>query len=247
MKRNKITTTAVVLAAGRGKRMNCETAKQYLLIDGRPVLYYSLKAFQDSGVDEIILVTGRGEQDYVRTEIVEKYGFTKVCGIVEGGRERYHSVYNGLSAVRALNGERDAGGQYCFIHDGARPFLTQDIIERALECAVREKACVVGMPVKDTIKVSDENGYCDATPKRSLVWMIQTPQVFSLPLILEAYEQLMEREEELTGSGTQITDDACVVELLTDRKVKLVEGSYQNIKITTPEDLKIAEVFLKMK
>lgn len=246
MEQNKIVTTAVVLAAGQGKRMNCRTAKQYLLIDGKPVLYYSLKAFQDSEVDEIILVAGRAEQDYVRTEIVDKFGFTKVRGIVEGGRERYHSVYSGLKAARVLNGKRDAGGHYCYIHDGARPFVTLDIIERSLECARREKACVVGVPVKDTIKISDENGYCAATPKRSLVWMIQTPQVFSFPLILEAYEQLMAREEELLGKGLQITDDACVVELLTNQKVKMVEGSYQNIKITTPEDLKIAEMFLTM-
>ena len=96
----KITSIAIVLAAGRGKRMQSKTAKQYLLLQGKPVLYYSLKTFQDSGIDHIILVTGSGEGEYVRREIVEKYGFTKVCSIVDGGKERYHSVYNGLQQAR---------------------------------------------------------------------------------------------------------------------------------------------------
>ena len=240
-------TTAIVLAAGQGKRMNTKTAKQYLLLDGRPVLYYSLKAFQESLVDEVILVTGAADRDFVKEEIVERYGFTKVCAVVEGGRERYHSVFLGLQAARERLAVQNPAGEiedYCFIHDGARPFLTLDVIERAFECAVREQACAVGMPVKDTIKIADECGYAADTPKRSLVWMIQTPQVFSFPLIYDAYDKLMHQEESLLEQGIQITDDACVVELLTDRKVKLVEGSYQNIKITTPEDLKIAETFL---
>lgn len=278
----RIRTTAIVLAAGQGKRMNSKTAKQYLLLGGKPVLYYSLKAFQESMVDEIILVTGGAERDFVKKEIVEKYGFTKVCAVVEGGRERYMSVYLGLRAARALQAAQnpagdvtyfqdrvyrleksgkdadvqalgeltaagmaaDCAGHYCFIHDGARPFLTQDVLERAFQCAVRDQACVVGMPVKDTVKIADEDGYAADTPKRSLVWMIQTPQVFSFPLICDAYDKLILQEESLLEQGIQITDDACVVELLTDRKVKLVEGSYQNIKITTPEDLKIAEAFL---
>lgn len=243
MELGRIKTTAIVLAAGQGKRMNSQTAKQYLLLGDKPVLYYSLKAFQDSIVDEIILVAGEAELGYVRSEIVEKYGFSKVCAIIPGGRERYHSVYNGLcEAFSRIEGQQS--DHYCLIHDGARPFLTQDIIERALTCAVREKACVVGMPVKDTIKIADENGYASITPKRSLVWMVQTPQTFYFPLIYGAYEELIRQEESLLSQGKQITDDAGVVELLTDTRVKMVEGSYQNIKITTPEDLKIAETFL---
>lgn len=243
MEHAKIKSMAIVLAAGQGKRMNSQTAKQYLLLGDKPVLYYSLKAFQDSPVDEIILVTGEAECGYVRSEIVEKYGFSKVCAVVPGGRERYHSVYNGLCEAHGrMKGQQSA--HYCLIHDGARPFVTQDIIGRALTCAVREKACVVGMPVKDTIKIADEDGYAAGTPKRSLVWMVQTPQAFYFPLIYRAYEELVRKEEALLSQGKQITDDAGVVELLTDVRVKMVEGSYQNIKITTPEDLKIAETFL---
>ena len=109
----------------------------------------------------------------------------------------------------------------------------------------KEQACVVGMPVKDTIKIADAQGYAASTPKRSLVWTIQTPQVFALPLISNAYQELIDREEELLGKGILVTDDASVVELFTDQKVKFVEGSYENIKITTPEDLDVAEIFLR--
>lgn len=233
-------TIAIVLAAGQGKRMNSKKAKQYLLLQDKPILYYSLKAFQESRIDHIILVTGAADRDYVRQEIVEKYGFTKVSSIVEGGKERYHSVYNGLQAAKQCT----SGESYVFIHDGARPFVTEDMIEQAYACVKEERACVIGMPVKDTIKIADEAGYAANTPKRSLVWMIQTPQVFALSLITGAYEELIAGEEQLLQDGVQITDDACVVELFTDCRVKLVEGSYENIKITTPEDLKVAEILL---
>lgn len=246
-------TIAIVLAAGRGKRMNSLVRKQYLLLQGRPVLYYSLKALQESAVDDVILVAGREEIPYVRREIVERYGFTKVRSVVPGGRERYHSVYCGLQEAQRLLFPAGKGSElqaasspedrYCLIHDGARPFLTQDILRRILESVRRDKACAAGMPVKDTIKLADGDGFAASTPPRSSVWMIQTPQAFSFELIFRAYSELIAREEELTAQGIQITDDAGVVELLTDRRVKLVEGSYENIKITTPEDLVIAESF----
>ncbi len=236
-----IRTIAIVLAAGQGKRMNSKKAKQYLLLRDKPILYYSLKAFQESRIDHIILVTGGADKDYVRQEIVEKYRFTKVSSIVEGGKERYHSVYNGLQAAKQYT----SGESYVFIHDGARPFVTEDMIEQAYTCVKKTDACVIGMPVKDTIKIADEAGYAANTPKRSLVWMIQTPQVFALSLITGAYEELINREKQLLQDGVQITDDACVVELFTDCRVKLIEGSYENIKITTPEDLKVAEQFLQ--
>lgn len=222
--------TAIVLAAGAGKRMNTKVHKQYLLLKEKPILYYSLKAFEDSHVDEIILVTGAEEIEFCRKEIVEKYGFGKVRAIVEGGRERYHSVYEGLKAV----GETD----YVLIHDGARPFVSQDIIERISEAVCEYRACVAGMPVKDTIKISDEEGFAKETPNRSSVWMIQTPQAFSYPLIYDAYTRMLEKED------STITDDAMVVERMTNYKVRLIEGSYRNIKITTPEDLLIAEQLL---
>lgn len=232
---------AVVLAGGRGKRMGTTLAKQYLLIREKPVLYYSLEAFEKTElIDEIILVVGKGQIPYCRQEIVEKYQFQKVKAVVEGGAERYHSVW---AALHVLEQEKMKDG-YIFIHDGARPFINEEILGRAYEEVQRSRACVVGMPVKDTIKIADESGCIGMTPKRSLVWQIQTPQVFSADLIIPAYRELIEHEKELLEQGIQITDDAMVVENVCRCPVRLVEGSYENIKITTPEDLKIAEIFL---
>ena len=233
-------TVAVVLAAGSGSRMKSDVKKQYLDIGGKPLIYYSLKAFEESPVDDIVLVVSRGDVEFVRSEIVEKFGFDKVKAIVEGGLYRYHSVRLGLIAA-----EDDY--DYAFIHDGARPFLTKDIILRALDGARNYGACVVGMPVKDTIKICDEDGFAVSTPNRDRTWMIQTPQTFSFKLIKDLYMRLDREEEELIAKGVNITDDAMVVEYFTDRKVKLVEGSYNNIKITTPEDIPAAEAILGKK
>ena len=223
--------TAIVLAAGSGKRMNSKVHKQYLIIQDRPVLYYSLKAFEDSAVDEIVLVVGKGEEKFCRKEIVDKYGISKVKAIVEGGKERYHSVFEGL--------KQTSDADYELIHDGARPFVNQDIIRRCMQEVQKYQACVVGMPVKDTIKIADEEGYAKQTPDRKNVWMIQTPQTFSYALIYEAYEEMLKTED------TAITDDAMVLERIKGKKSKLIEGSYRNIKITTPEDLLIANVYLQ--
>ena len=223
--------TAIVLAAGSGKRMNSKVHKQYLIIQDRPVLYYSLKAFEDSAVDEIVLVVGKGEEKFCRKEIVDKYGISKVKAIVEGGKERYHSVFEGL--------KQTSDADYVLIHDGARPFVNQDIIRRCMQEVQKYQACVVGMPVKDTIKIADEEGYAKQTPDRKNVWMIQTPQTFSYALIYEACEEILKTED------TAITDDAMVLERIKGKKSKLIEGSYRNIKITTPEDLLIANVYLQ--
>lgn len=222
---------AIVLAAGSGKRMNSQVHKQYLIIQDRPVLYYSLKEFEDSAVDEIVLVVGKGEEEFCRKEIVDKYGISKVKAIVEGGKERYHSVFEGL--------KQTSDADYVLIHDGARPFVNQDIIRRCMQEVQKYQACVVGMPVKDTIKIADEEGYAKQTPDRKNVWMIQTPQTFSYALIYEAYEEMLKTED------TAITDDAMVLERIKGKKSKLIEGSYRNIKITTPEDLLIANVYLQ--
>lgn len=230
-------TTAIVLAAGQGKRMHSNVRKQYLLIQGRPVLYYSLKAFEDSMIDDIVLVVGEGEEEYCETQIVKKFGFCKVRAITQGGKERYHSVACGIRAI-------DWDCDYVFIHDGARPFVDDEIIQRAFFEVKASKACVVGMPVKDTIKISDQNGYVADTPARSLVWQIQTPQVFDKELISCAYQKLLANEEKLASAGVTVTDDAMVVEYFMNTPVKLVQGSYENMKITTPEDLEIAEIFL---
>ena len=221
---------AIVLAAGQGKRMNSKVQKQFLLIKEKPILYYTLCAFENSEIiTDVILVTGKDEIEYCQKEIVEKYGFEKVRKIVAGGKERYHSVHHGIQSIDEA--------EYVFIHDGARPFVNSEIIARAYETVVAHKACVVGMPVKDTIKIADEDGFAAQTPDRKKVWQVQTPQTFEYHLIKEAYEKLMIEEPE------GITDDAMVVETMTNYKVKLVEGSYRNIKITTPEDLDIATIF----
>lgn len=230
-------TAAIVLAAGSGKRMGGSTKKQYMLIKEKPVVYYSLKAFQESFVDEIVLVVSPGDMAFCQKEIVDRYGFDKVLHIVEGGKERYHSVAFGLNSISDC--------EFVFIHDGARPMVTGEILERALDCVVEYEACVVGMPVKDTIKIADEKGIVVSTPDRNLVWMIQTPQVFAFSLIKEAYGKLIQQEKELAEKGISVTDDAMVVETLTGHPVKLAFGSYENIKITTPEDISIAENFLK--
>lgn len=227
----KIKCTAIVLAAGQGKRMGTKVQKQYLELEGKPVLYYSLRTFEDCKlIDEIVLVVGANQKEYCEKEIVSKFCFRKVKAIVEGGAERYHSVSNGLQEVN---------DGYVLIHDGARPFVNEEILQRVYDEVVKYKACVVGMPVKDTIKIADENGFADITPDRSLLWQVQTPQAFESSLIKEAYKKLMESDT------INVTDDAMVVEQMLGEKVKLVRGSYENIKITTPDDLKIAENFLK--
>ena len=224
--------TAIVLAAGQGKRMHSKVQKQFLEIQGYPVLYYSLRCFQESPlIQDIILVTGEDALSYCKEEIVKKYGFTKVSNVIAGGKERYDSVYAGLCACKDC--------RYVLIHDGARPFITEEIIERGLEKVKETGACVVGMPSKDTIKLSDAEGYVKETPDRKCVWTIQTPQIFSYALIREAHDRIRKKDM------SKITDDAMVIEQETGVKVALAEGSYQNIKITTPEDLYIAEAFLR--
>lgn len=223
--------TAIVLAAGQGKRMNSAIQKQFLEVKGYPVLYYSLKCFQESSIIEnIILVTGKDAIEYCKEEIVNKYNFTKVSAVIEGGKERYDSVYAGLVACQKCD--------YVFIHDGARPFISKEILERGLKGVQKTGACVIGMPSKDTVKIADIDGYIKETPDRKLVWNIQTPQIFSYDLIKEAHDCI--RMKDMSA----ITDDAMVVEQETGRKIVLAEGSYKNIKITTPEDLLVAEAFL---
>lgn len=222
---------AVVLAGGSGSRMNTKTAKQYLLLNGKPLIYYALRQFQDSGIEKIVLVVAAGQEDYCREQIVERYGFAKVCAIVPGGSERYLSVHAGLKALEGVD--------YVLIHDGARPCVDQGILKRTMESVEQCQACVVGMPVKDTIKIVDEQQMVQKTPDRRKLWQVQTPQAFSYDLIRGAYDAVV-------ASGEQnVTDDAQVLELACGKTCRLIEGSYRNIKVTTPEDLDIAEIFLK--
>lgn len=231
---NKI--TAIVLAAGSGSRMKSKTKKQFMEIKGKPVIWYSLFEFEKSRVDEIILVTGKEDIDYCKKEIVEKYNLKKIKNVVAGGSERYESVYNGLKEVT---------GNIVLIHDGARPLINNEIIERSIEGAIKSDACVVGVPVKDTIKRANKEGYIIDTPNRSELWITQTPQSFKTDLVKMAYKKMKDELEK--GSTTlNITDDAMVVEEFTTKQVRFVQGDYKNIKVTTPEDIDIAELFIEL-
>lgn len=223
--------TAIVLAAGSGRRMGGDIPKQYMELLGKPVIYYSLKVFQDSVVDNIVLVVSDEYIEYCRKEIVERYGFYKVTDIISGGKERYDSVRNGLEACE--------NADYVLIHDGARPLITGDMIKRSIVTLEEEAGCSIAVKAKDTIKISDENDYGVDTPDRRYVWQVQTPQSFHRRMLMEAYEKLA------AGGDTAITDDTMIMERYGGVKIKLIEGSYANIKITTPEDLVLAEVLLE--
>lgn len=229
---NKI--VAIILAAGQGKRMNSQVAKQFLVLQDKPVLYYSLQAFEQSSVDEIILVTGNGQVEYCRKHIVNQYHFKKVSNIIEGGKERYDSVYKAL-----LNTEN---ADYVLIHDGARPFISTELIETVIQQVIIDKACIVGTPVKETIKIVDPEGIITSTPNRNTLWSAQTPQAFEYTSIRKAYDLFNEEEDkDLVG----ITDDAMVYENYRKCPVKIILGDYNNLKLTTPEDLILAEEMIK--
>ncbi len=218
-------TSAIILAAGKGQRMGTELPKQFLSMGDDMLLTKTIRVFEESSViQDIVLVTSEDWIGFCKTEIVDREGFRKVRKIVAGGKERYDSVYQGLLAC--------PNADYVFIHDGARPFVTEEILVRTQEAVEKYEACAVGVPSKDTVKIVDEDGFVESTPPRENVWNIQTPQAFSYPLIRAAYEVV--RDNNMTG----ITDDAMIVERSRLAKVKLVMGSYYNIKITTPEDMK---------
>lgn len=223
--------SAVIVAAGMGKRMERNYNKQYIKLEGVPILAHTAIQFQNHPhIDEVVIVVGQGEVEYCRENIVEKNNLQKVKMIVEGGKERYHSVYNGIKAV-------SEECELVLIHDGARPFVTREIINESIASANTYGCSIVGMPVKDTIKVIDEEGFVKDTPKRDQLWLVQTPQTFKKDLILQAHQK---REKE----DLAVTDDAMLVEAL-GRRVKMIRGDYENIKITTPEDLEVGRVILK--
>ncbi len=215
--------SVIIAAAGKGKRMGKGFNKQYIFLENRPILAHTVEVFENLDfIDEIILVAGKNEIGFVRENIIDKYDFKKVARIVEGGTERQDSVYNGLKAV-------DNNCDIVLVHDGARPFITGDIIKKGIDAAGNTGACVVAVRAKDTIKVIGKNMEVDHTPDRETLWAVQTPQIFKYKLLLEAYETLQ-------IDNIKVTDDAMLIEKI-GRPVKVVEGSYENIKITTPEDL----------
>lgn len=224
--------TAIILAAGQGKRMGGQVRKQFMELQGKPLLYYSLHCFQESGlIDEILLVTGKDQIDYCIKNVVERYGFSKVVKIVAGGEQRYDSVYEGLKACG------DSG--YVFIHDGARPFVTEEILQRGYEAARKYGTGIAGVLSKDTVKIVDGKKNVIETPLRDRVWIVQTPQIFEYNLVRCAYDRLQLFDK------TGITDDAMVVEEMGNHTVHMFPGDYTNIKITTPDDLEVAAQFMQ--
>lgn len=226
-------SAAIVLAAGSGKRMQQSIKKQFMLVGGKPLLYYSLKAFSDRGIGRIVLVAAEEDFAYCRKEFTESSAFSCPIRLVQGVKERYDSVYAGL-----LQAE---GCDYVFIHDGARPCLEQEVLERSAACVAQYSACVAAVPVKDTIKIVDEEGFAQQTPDRSHLWMVQTPQTFRYEIVMEAYNRMMHAPK----TGLVITDDAMVVENYSSCPVKMAEGSYRNIKVTTQEDLAVIKAYLE--
>ena len=223
--------SVIIAAAGKGKRMGKGYNKQYIPLGDKPIVAHTIEVFENMGlIDEIILVVGEGETALAEKDIIYKYNFKKVVKIVEGGAEREDSVYNGLKAV-------NINCDIVLIHDGIRPFITDSIIEKSIETAKDLGACVVAVRVKDTIKVVNKDMEVDYTPDRDALWAVQTPQTFRYELLLEAYEKLR-------ISDMKVTDDAMLIER-SGHTVKIIEGSYENIKITTPEDLILGEGILK--
>jgi 2-C-methyl-D-erythritol 4-phosphate cytidylyltransferase len=223
--------TVIIAAAGKGTRMNIDINKQYIDICGMPMLARTIKVFEDCRhIDEIILVVNSGDIVYCKKDIVEYFGFNKVKTLVAGGSDRQGSVFQGLKEVNKNTG-------IVLIHDGARPFIKEESIIKSIRAAEEFGASCVAVPVKDTIKYSDSEGFINQTLDRSILWSIQTPQTFKFELILKAHEKAA--KDSFLG-----TDDAVLVERL-GFKIKLVPGDYSNIKITTQEDIVIAEAIVR--
>ncbi len=223
--------SAILLAAGSGLRMGGSIKKQFIEVCGHPLIYYPLKELEESPVDEIILVAPEEDLQFVRDNIVNRYKFKKIKSIVGGGSERYLSVYEGLKCVET---------PWVFVHDGARVFLSQKLIADVMEATVRYKACEIGVPSVDTVKLADEDGYVSMTPPRSLVWSVQTPQGFSTELLKSAYRIVLESK-----NTDGLTDDAMIIErAFPEQRIKLVMGDYSNIKATTKNDLAAIEKLL---
>jgi len=226
----KVRTIAIIPAAGIGSRMG-HKKKNYLKLLGKPVLAHTLAPFEScTHISAIIIVVPRTDMDYCRRHIVKKYGFTKVVAIVAGGNERQHSVSNGIKAALPFD------PAIIMVHDGARPLVTESIIEETIRATRSCGAAVCAVPVKDTIKESI-GGYVKATLERNALRAVQTPQAFKRDIIVEAYRMALE-------DGVLCTDESALVER-TGTRVRIVCGSYENIKITTPEDLAVATSILR--
>ena len=224
--------TAIITAAGKGKRMLHSVPKHFIRLEDKPVLAHTLDVFERCpDVNQVLVVSRSGEENYCLKEVVEKYGYKKVLKIVIGGDRRQDSVYNGIK-------ELDEDTDIVLVHDGVRPFVSQNTLSEAIKLAIFADGVVTAVPVKDTIKYVGDDGIIRATPDRSSLWHAQTPQVFKRRILEEAYVRAY--NDKYSG-----TDESSLVERL-GYKVKIVEGTVDNIKITTKEDLLFAEVILMM-
>lgn len=220
----------VIVAAGTGSRMKKDINKQFIKLKNKEIVAHTIEKFYNSeNIDDIVVVIREDEEEYFNKNIKEKYGFTNIK-VAHGGNERQDSVFNGIKMLKKEC-------EVVLIHDGARPFVTDDIIKRSINKANEHNAIVVGVKVKDTIKVVSDNGNIIDTPNRSYLWAVQTPQVFKYDIITKAYEDAY-------NNNYYGTDDAMLVERI-GYNVKIIEGSYNNIKITTQEDLEFGEQILK--
>ncbi|MGD7055020.1 2-C-methyl-D-erythritol 4-phosphate cytidylyltransferase [Sutcliffiella horikoshii] len=219
----------IVLAAGQGKRMKAGKNKQFIELEGKPVIIHTLYVFEaDPWCSEIKLVINEKEKDIFK-ELLHQYPVQKIKEMVIGGEERQDSVYNGLTSLQSA--------EIVLVHDGARPFISQEVIHNLVEKASKEGAAIVGVPVKDTIKRVSKAGVVEQTVERSSLWSIQTPQAFRYPILKEAHDKA--KTENYLG-----TDEASLVERI-HVPVHIVQGEYENFKLTTPEDLILAKAFLQ--
>ena len=219
--------SAIILAGGKGKRMGEPVSKQFIEIKGKPIIYYTIKKFSENKkIDNIVVVLSKDEVGYFKENILEKYNL-KVDNIVIGGTERQDSVYNGLKSLE------DTNTDIVLIHDGARPFISDRIIDDGIKFAQVYGACAPGVMPKDTIKIKNESNFSVSTPDRGSLVAIQTPLVFKYNEILECHEKI--KINNIVG-----TDDTMVAEKF-GYSVYLYDGEYTNIKVTTPEDLILGE------
>lgn len=227
---DRLLTSVIIPAAGLGRRMNAPINKQYLTLNGKPILAYTLDVFEKCQlIKEIVLVINQDEFKTCQQQVLKPYHYTKIK-LVRGGDTRQESVYKGL---KAINPETDI----VMVHDGARPIIQESVIIRSIYETMEHQATTVGVPAKNTIKVINDDGFVEHTPNRDYLVEIQTPQTFAYQLLKDAHEKAIE-------GGIEGTDDAFLVERL-GCPVKIVTGHYTNIKITTPEDLIIAESIIK--
>ena len=247
MDAKRIRTAAIVLAGGKGLRLGGDTPKQYLLLEGRPLLCHALDAFEAAAsVDAILVVVGAADVDRVREALTTTYGpFGKLIGVVAGGKERYDSSKRGLDALLSRSETYDI----VLVHDAARALVSAACIDRVVERAVETDACVAAVPVTDTVKQSADGDRVDRTLPRKELFAVQTPQGFATELLTAAYaameEQRVREPEAFAETERNITDDASVVERYTDRPVYLAQGEVTNRKVTVSEDLEYARYILR--